>query len=84
MSRQVLFVEDLEVEDSVSPSAMVGALQATLRPMLEEEKARIESERGFLQRVYAGMTNGAPIEGSSSIYVDHFLDSLLSELGLGD
>jgi len=80
-SRTSEFLEPgYETEDGYTPEQMMRALEATLLPLLTDEKERIESELTFLKEVYSGITRGAPIETSSSIFVDSSLVNLLTSL----
>lgn len=81
MSAEPQFLEASEFEDAEDPKMLLLAMQAALEPLLLDEKARIESEIAFLNEVYSGITGGADLEGSSSLFVDLFLLSTLSELG---
>lgn len=84
MSREVVFVagtSDFEVEDAVSARELVDVLDATLLPYLEAERERLVAESTFLKEVYEGITQGAPLEATSTLYVDDFLDSVLLQLG---
>lgn len=83
MTRRLEFTtEDLaEVEDAASATALVDALEAALEELLDAEEERIVAERDFLLEVYDGMTGGAALEATSSLFVDSFLSGALADLG---
>ena len=85
MSREVVLatenIGDYQVEDGASALDMIAVLEATLLPYLTAEQERLQAEATFLKEVHEGITQGAPLETSSSIYVDGFLDSILGQLG---
>jgi hypothetical protein len=85
VSREVVLatenIGDFEVEDGDSALDMIAVLEATLLPYLTAEQERLQAESTFLKEVHEGITQGAPLETSSSIYVDGFLDSILGQLG---
>ena len=67
-------------EDGTTPETMLKVLESTLRPLLEEEKQRLTRELDFLKKVHSGITRGAPLEFSSTIFVDGFLSNLTNKL----
>jgi hypothetical protein len=83
MSREILFNEEFKqfFETSPSPKPVLLAVEASLRPLLDAELARLIAERDFLREVYEGMTGSADVESASTLAVDVYLQGTLSSLG---
>lgn len=64
---------DNDPEGSIELLDALNGLEATLMPLLEEERDRLQKQAEYLREVHDGITGGAPLEFSSTIFADIFL-----------